>query len=193
MSDRTSLLPAWVVEELRRPVRARTGAADRIMDRVRTAPMPERSRVLSLSALRPGMLRASVGFAAAASLAALIAGHAPESLAPFAGESGRASVAVIGDSIAGAIGEVRDTLRLVRFVLEAPGASRVALAGDFTAWAPAALERDKRGRWAATLALPAGVHAYAFVVDDTGRVDGPSVRTERLTIVPDVRAPEDSL
>lgn len=190
MSDRTSLLPAWVVEELRRPTRARAGAADRIMDRVRTAPGPERSRVLSMAALRPGMLRASVGFAAAASLAALVAGTAPTALG---GGGAGASVSVIGDSIAGAIGEVQDTLRLVRFVIEAPGAQRVALAGDFTQWAPAALEQERRGRWAAVIPLPAGMHAYAFIVDDTQRVEGPGVRDGRLTIVADTRVRGDSL
>ena len=175
----TELLPAWAVAALRRPVRGRADARDRIMDRVRLAPMPARGprALLAFGMRRPGVLRTSVGIAAAASLATVLAGRMQETLASSA--AGEATVAVIRDSIAGPL---RDTLRLVRFVLETPSASRVALVGDFTAWAPAALERERNGRWVATLAMKDGRHAYAFVVDDTQRIAGPALTDRRLTL-----------
>jgi hypothetical protein len=56
----------------------------------------------------------------------------------------------------------------VRFVLHAPGAKRVAVAGTFNQWdqnaAPLVLAGTD-GVWTTTLALPVGQHQYAFVVD----------------------------
>ena len=179
MSDMTELLPAWAVDALRRPVQGRADARDRIMDRVRLAPMPTRAP-LAFGMRRPGVLRAGVGLAAAASLAAVLAGRMEQTM-ESGSSAGEATVAVIRDSIAGPL---RDTLRLVRFVLDVPAATRVALVGDFTQWAPAALERERNGRWVATLALRNGRHAYGFVVDDTQRVSGPALVDRRLTIVP---------
>jgi hypothetical protein len=173
----TELLPAWAVAALRRPVRGRADGRDRIMDRVRLAPMPSRVP-LALGMRRPGVLRTGVGLAAAASLATVLAGRMEQTI-ESGSAAGAATVAVIRDSIAGPL---RDTLRLVRFVLETPSATRVALVGDFNAWAPAALERERNGRWVATLALKDGRHAYAFVVDDTQRIVGPALTDRRLTL-----------
>ena len=57
----------------------------------------------------------------------------------------------------------------VRFVLFAPEAQQVALAGTFNQWDPAAtplVRTEARGVWTATLTLPGGgQHQYAFVVD----------------------------
>lgn len=61
-----------------------------------------------------------------------------------------------------------DTVHLVRFVIEAPRAQSVFLAGDFNGWSPSATpleDSDGSGRWVVTLPLPAGRHEYAFVVD----------------------------
>ena len=175
----TELLPAWAVDALRRPVEGRADARDRIMDRVRLAPMPGRAprAPLAFGMRRPGVLRTGVGLAAAASLAAVLAGRMEATIEQSA--AGQATVAVIRDSIAGPL---RDTLRLVRFVLETPAATRVALVGDFTQWAPAALERERNGRWVATVALRDGRHAYGFVVDDTQRVVGPALTVRNLTL-----------
>ena len=182
MSDMTELLPAWAVDALRRPVEGRADARDRIMDRVRLAPMPGRGprAPLAFGVRRPGVLRTGVGLAAAASLAAVLAGRMEQTI-ESGSSAGAATVAVIRDSIAGPL---RDTLRLVRFVLDVPAATRVALVGDFTQWAPAALERERNGRWVATVALKDGRHAYGFVVDDTQRVAGPVLVDRRLTMVP---------
>ena len=62
-----------------------------------------------------------------------------------------------------------DTVRVVQFVFVAPDARRVALVGDFNAWDRDATQLQRGGVnggvWTVSLALPAGRHEYAFVVD----------------------------
>lgn len=55
----------------------------------------------------------------------------------------------------------------VQFVIAAPEASSVALAGDFNEWAPSIQlsDPDRDGIWSARVALEAGVHEYMFVID----------------------------
>jgi hypothetical protein len=48
-----------------------------------------------------------------------------------------------------------------------PGASRVDLVGDWTAWQPVPLERMPDGRWALRVRLTTGVHRFNLVVDGT--------------------------
>ena len=87
------------------------------------------------------------------------------------------SPVVIGDTV---VATLRDTLRLVRLMFDAPDARRVAVAGDFNRWNTAVtpLARDERTqRWSVTLALREGDHRYAFVVDGTRWVPDP--RAER--------------
>jgi nucleoside phosphorylase len=97
---------------------------------------------------------------------------------PSAGDSGPARRAVIiGDSVASVASALRDTLRIVQFILTAPAASRVALAGDFNDWNPRAMPLTRvseNGRWSVTLALAPGRHSYAYVVDDTQWVRDPA-------------------
>lgn len=52
------------------------------------------------------------------------------------------------------------------FTVAAPGASRVALVGDFSAWQPISLfDHEGDGVWTVTVSLPPGRYEYAFVVD----------------------------
>lgn len=92
----------------------------------------------------------------------------------------RLGAVVIGDTV---VATLRDTLRLVRLMFDAPDAQRVEVAGDFNGWgaAPTALVRDERTRrWSVTLALRSGEHRYAFVVDDTRWMPDPRAdRTAR--------------
>ena len=57
----------------------------------------------------------------------------------------------------------------VQFVLEAPAATTVAVAGDFSGWEPAfALEDpDGDGVWSGRVPVRPGVHAYMFLIDET--------------------------
>ena len=55
---------------------------------------------------------------------------------------------------------------LVQFRLDAPQASGVALAGNFSDWQPKhQLTRTAGGVWTVTIPLEQGVYKYAFVVD----------------------------
>jgi hypothetical protein len=64
----------------------------------------------------------------------------------------------------------------VRFVLSAPDAHDVGLAGTFNQWDASAtpLVRTNAGLWTATITLPAGEHQYAFVVDGERWVPDPA-------------------
>lgn len=57
----------------------------------------------------------------------------------------------------------------VQFVIAAPEASSVALAGDFNEWAPSIelSDPDRDGVWSARVALETGMHEYMFVIDGT--------------------------
>jgi hypothetical protein len=68
----------------------------------------------------------------------------------------------------------------VRFMLFAPEAEQVAIAGTFNQWDAAAtplVRTAAPGVWAATLTLPAGQHQYAFVVDGARWVPDPGAPT----------------
>ena len=73
-------------------------------------------------------------------------------------------------------GRTRDSV-FVRFVLYAPGARRVAVAGTFNQWDRSAaplVPAGTSGVWTTTLALPVGQHQYAFVVDGARWVVDPA-------------------
>lgn len=63
--------------------------------------------------------------------------------------------------------------RRCKFVLDAPHAGAVAVAGSFNDWSPdvCPLKRGKDGAWQATLLLPPGRYEYRFVVDGQWRDD----------------------
>jgi len=66
---------------------------------------------------------------------------------------------------------------LVRFVLYAPGAKQVGLAGTFNQWNQSATPLVRAGNdgvWTVTLTLPAGQHQYGFVVDGRRWVTDPA-------------------
>ncbi len=55
----------------------------------------------------------------------------------------------------------------VQFVLEAPGASSVAVAGDFSEWEPTFTldDVDGDGVWTGRVPVRPGVHTYMFLID----------------------------
>lgn len=86
-----------------------------------------------------------------------------------------ATLAAGGEEGASAVSSSGDTV-LVRFLLEAPDASSVAVAGDFTRWEPVALSRrwrDGEVLWTGILSVPRGEHRYMFVVDGSRWVTDP--------------------
>jgi hypothetical protein len=64
----------------------------------------------------------------------------------------------------------------VQFVLDAPSASSVAVAGDFTDWEPAFTldDPDGDGIWSGRIPVRPGVHAYMFLVDQTEWLTDPN-------------------
>jgi hypothetical protein len=63
----------------------------------------------------------------------------------------------------------------VTFIL--PGASKVAIAGEWNEWTPVALEHVDGVRWRANLALRQGAHRFSLVVDGRRWVVPPGVAT----------------
>jgi hypothetical protein len=181
---------ATLIGELREPIVVDPASKHRLMQLVREASAPQaapsialhhapvRSRALTaIRQMRGESPRAATAstLATAAGIALLMAVGSQEP-ATTRSEPGHRAV-TIGDSVASVASAIRDTLRIVQFMLTAPAASRVALAGDFNGWNPRAtpLERDRRdGRWAVALALAPGRHNYAYVVDDTQWVRDPA-------------------
>ena len=191
MSDR---LPApdplaSLIRELRAPVAVDPASKRRVMALVRQTPRPvspdaparltpNRSRALAaIRRIRGGTPRtvSASTLATAAGIALVMVVGTQDRVDPGS-TPGRHAV-VIGDSVASVASAIRDTLRIVQFMLTAPAASRVSLAGDFNGWDVRGIPmtRDSRdGRWAVTLALAPGRHNYAYVVDDTQWVRDPA-------------------
>lgn len=64
---------------------------------------------------------------------------------------------------------------LTQFVLKAPDARNVALAGDFTGWQPAfTMTRTEPGVWTVVIPLDPGIHQYSFVVDGEQWIPDPA-------------------
>src|SRR5256885_13803786 len=102
------------------------------------------------------------GALAVAAALALLLGRPPAAPEPGPGTQAR--------------GGARDSV-FVRFVLYAPGARRVAVAGTFNQWDRSAaplVPAGTSGVWTTTLALPVGQHQYAFVVDGARWVVDPA-------------------
>ena len=68
---------------------------------------------------------------------------------------------------AGLGAEKSESVVLVQFVLEAPGAISVAVAGDFDGWegSHGLSDTDGDGVWTGRVPVKPGVHAYMFLVD----------------------------
>jgi hypothetical protein len=186
MHDRAGLLPEWAVSELRRPVTVPDTLRERVMTRVRVAAGPPAAASGSATiTTRASAARRRHRFPVSGALLALAASVAWLAFAStiFRSRSGFVQGAdtlpvrmtVLGDTVDSAL---HDTLRLVRFVLHAPGAARVAIAGDFNDWSRTAtplVDSAGSGVWSAVVALDRASRRYAFVVDDTQWV-----RAERM-------------
>lgn len=80
-----------------------------------------------------------------------------------------AGLRLAAGDVGGAVGPAADERVYVQFVIAAPEASTVALAGDFNEWNPSIelSDPDLDGIWSARVALETGVHEYMFVIDGT--------------------------
>ena len=113
--------------------------------------------------LRPSLRLSPLGagLAAAALAAALLAPWrgAPPPPVPFVAAAPEAPAVVY-----------------VQFVLEAPGARSVAVAGDFNGWdvSPGLSDPDGDGIWTGRVPVQPGVHQYMFVIDGSEWVTDPS-------------------
>lgn len=83
-----------------------------------------------------------------------------------------------GDGTAPAAAEEAGTRVYAEFVLRAPGADSVSVAGTFTGWEPSVPLRDPDGDgvWSARVPLEPGRHEYMFVVDGRQWVTDPNAQ-----------------
>lgn len=184
MSDlENATLPDWAVGELQRPVQGTSEQRQRIMEMVRSAERPRRRTTAAYYPrwFRRGLLSPS-GAAIAAAFTAMVTFFGMPKAAgnpgPFWAEATVIRDTVVSSSVTGRIASaITDTLRIVRFAIKAPGATRVALLGEFNAWSKTAnwLTRDeKTGMWVARIAVPRNTNRYAFVVDGDEWVGAPT-------------------
>lgn len=153
MDDDLDLSVERVVAAARRPVRLDPAFDDRVMAAVRQ------------SSPRPAGIPRRL--AIAAGIAALMLGSA---------WLGRRT-APGGDHSGTPVPVTAAAERVVEFVVLAPGAGQVTLAGDFNEWSTSATPlaaADEAGVWSVTLPLSAGRYEYAFIVDGERWLPDPS-------------------
>jgi hypothetical protein len=151
-------------DTLREPVGLRAGFDERVMGDIRDA-APARVRPLSWF-VRPRVVRMSplVGLAAAAAIAG-VAVLVPRAAALL--DDGGQSVPAPSTIQVTPVANDGTAIRSVQFVLVAPEASSVALAGSFNDWDTSAtrLRRDEGGVWTVQLPLRSGHYTYSFLID----------------------------
>ena len=153
--DVPGLAPAWLEGAVMADVRAARGVALRRATSWLLRPS------LRLSPLAAGL--------AAAAVAVLM-------LAPW-----REPVSAPSGSLGATDAAASSPVVYVQFVLEAPGARSVAVAGDFNNWDGRhdLVDYDEDGVWMGRVPMRPGVHQYMFVLDGSDWVTDP--RAERWT------------
>lgn len=144
---------------------APVGLESLIMQDVRAAKTSPVARILEWwVSPRPVRVRPLIGLAAAAAIGALL--FLPSS--PFQPESIEAPLGATTTMVG-------EQPVYVQFVLEAPDAASVAVAGDFNEWQPEVVlaDPDGDGIWSGRLLLSPGVHKYMFVVNGTDWMPDP--------------------
>lgn len=169
---------AW--ESLLKTFRTDTSAIDampwletRVMAEIEALPVPGAFQRVVAWFINPQPVRISplmVGVVAAALVAVLLVGRpgfgpaAPGS-APGPGLASPAGLEPGGS----------EAVVLVQFALEAPGASSVAVAGDFDGWEGSNVlsDTDGDGIWTGRVPVKPGVHTYMFIVDGSKWITDP--------------------
>lgn len=179
-------LPEWAVGELQRPVQGTAEQRQRIMELVRAS---ERPRRRNSAAFHPRWFRRGVLSPSGAAIAAAFT--AMMTLAGLPKSNGTptalwADATIIRDTVVSSeqpmtsriASAIVDTLRIVTFAIKAPGATRVALSGEFNSWSKNTtwMSRDEEtGLWTARIAVPRNADKYAFVVDGDEMVNAPAL------------------
>jgi hypothetical protein len=132
----------------------------RVMAEIASLPEPNAWRRALDWLVRPASVRISpltAGLAAAALAAALLF---PDDRASPPPSSDRGGLVAAN----GAQTEI-----YVQFVLEAPTATSVAVAGDFSDWEPSftLTDSDGDGVWTGRIPIRPGVHGYMYLIDET--------------------------
>jgi hypothetical protein len=147
-------------EVYRRPLPDQAGARSRLEQRLAREPRPQRP----VDWLAPATFRVRPMAAVAAALALLLAGVLIGRVLPPHRSIGTRGGVPSTDATAHAGGSPTTVL----FAFHAPGATRVALVGDFNGWDPEATPLHRSGLadlWTIEIPLARGLHLYAFVVD----------------------------
>jgi hypothetical protein len=132
-----------------------------------------RNRTLRLSSSPLGLLAAAAIVGATAVLGADI-------VRDTAAPSDRPAAIAGATPSSPLTGARRDTVHLVRFVFLAPHASSVVMVGDFNNWDRGVTPLRRvglAGAWTVSVALPPGLHQYAFIVDGTEWTPDPATST----------------
>ena len=162
--DRLDPLLARATRALRDEPSPTVADVSRVMARIRTRPSPELERNTLRRPRRVWLHRSwwiAAAVAAAAILVVVVGAQRRSTGAASGSNDDPASGKVAGNTLA-TPGATRD----VRFMLDAPGASRVAVAGDFNHWQPVQLRRDEgSGHWVITLPIADGTYSYSFMVE----------------------------
>ena len=154
----------WIISEARRPVVIDPAARERLMEALKAEEAPRRQSVVVGWLMQPRRI-ALPPLATLAAAAGLVGIGVISGL--LLGRDGRA--ATEQRPAVAAISQLPDSIapRVIKFVLVAPQAGKVALVGDFNGWDPNATpaERQPDGSWATFIQLPPGRHVYSFVLD----------------------------
>jgi len=134
----------------------------RVMSDIHSLPEPSLARRIVGWLVSPAPIRVSplaAGLVAAAVVLALVL-PGPRRGSPDTGPIAAAPTEIV----------------YVQFMLDAPMATSVAVAGDFTDWEPAFTldDPDGDGIWSGRVPVRAGLHAYMFLVDDTEWMTDPN-------------------
>lgn len=186
-------LPGRVIRLLRAPVPTTDSSKQLIMARVRRAARPRAGGWRARGGLSP-----LGGLTLAAAVGGLMVTGAlrhPGVVLRSGGSSGEMqalhdtigiSRTVLYESATLTGKALHDTLRLVRFALLAPSATKIALVGDFNAWNPRATPlaaAGDGGMWSSVVALVPGAQRYAYLIGDSlGSVE--RVGAIRTLVVP---------
>lgn len=163
----------WIIAEARRPVVVDPAARARLMDALRSEEAPRRQSAVLGWLMEPrrfalpplATLAAAAGLVGIGVVSGLLIGR--DGRAPTEQPSAVAAKPQLPDSIAP---------RVIKFVLVAPQAAKVALVGDFNGWDPEATpaERQSDGSWATFISLKPGRHVYSFVLDGKVFINDPT-------------------